>query len=456
MDGTAFHSRKNETKQNNSTLEALLIGNQASWRKQNADRKTTIMTNPSSPLRSLPETMHAVLLTGVGGPEMLSYATNVPVPRPNPDELLIQVGAAGMNNTDINVRIGWYDASVHTSTTDAAATAAAAAAVIQDGGASAAAAGAAAAPTKGFWKGDGIAAHYPRIQGADVAGRVVAVGSNIVDEQQKWLGRRVLVNPCCLVTPRPEKSDGDDEDVDNHNDDTVDDIEYLGSERDGGFAQFCTVPARSVHLIRDDCQLTDAELASLPCSYSTAENLLTRAHCTKHDIVLVTGASGGVGSAVVQLAAHVRGATVYAVASSKQAGSILQELGATKVLDRQEDLVAALGRESVTLVVDVVGGSAWPALLDVLKRHGRLAVAGAVAGPMVDLDLRTLYLKDLTLYGCTSLADGVFDHLVTLINDGRVKPVLAQSFPLAEIHTAQQVFLQKQYVGKLVLLPPPL
>jgi NADPH:quinone reductase-like Zn-dependent oxidoreductase len=423
-----------------------------------------MMTNPSSPLlRSLPETMHAVLLMGVGGPEMLSYATNVSVPQPNPDELLIQVGAAGMNNTDINVRIGWYDTSVHTSTADAAA----AAAVIHGGGdattssetlASPATDGTAAAPPKkGFWKGDGIAAHYPRIQGADVVGRVVAVGRN-VDDQQKWLGRRVLVNPCCRVvttrkttTPRPETSDGDY--VDN---DTADDIEYLGSERDGGFAQCCTVPARSVHLIHDDCLLTDAELASLPCSYSTAENLLTRSHCTQHDIVLVTGASGGVGSAIVQLAAQVRGATVYAVANSKKTGSILQELGATKVLDRQDDLVAVLGRESVTLVIDVVGGPAWPVLLDVLKRQGRLAVAGAVAGPMVDLDLRTLYLKDLTLYGCTTLAEGVFDHLVTLINDGRVKPVLAQTFPLAEIHRAQEVFLQKQYVGKLVLLPPPL
>jgi NADPH:quinone reductase-like Zn-dependent oxidoreductase len=418
----------------------------------------TSPSSPSSPSRSLPETMHAVLLTGIGGPEMLSYVTNVPVPQPNLDELLIQVGAAGMNNTDINVRIGWYDTSVHTSTADAAA--AAAAAVVQGGGAdttssetlaSPATDGAAAAPPKkGFWKGDGIAAHYPRIQGADVVGRVVAVGRN-VDDQQKWLGRRVLVNPCCRVVTTRKTSDGDY--VDN---DTADDIEYLGSERDGGFAQFCTVPARSVHLIHDDCPLTDAELASFPCSYSTAENLLTRSHCTKHDIVLVTGASGGVGSAIVQLASRVRGATVYAVANSKKTGSILQELGATKVLDRQDDLVATLGRESVTLVIDVVGGPAWPALLDVLKRQGRLAVAGAVAGPMVDLDLRTLYLKDLTLYGCTTLAEGVFDHLVTLINDGRVKPVLAQTFPLAEIHRAQEVFLQKQYVGKLVLLPPPL
>jgi NADPH:quinone reductase-like Zn-dependent oxidoreductase len=383
------------------------------------------MTTTNTPV--LPATMHAVLLTGIGGPEKLHYCTNVPVPRPGPHEVLVRVGAAGVNNTDINTRIGWYNKSVHTSTEEAAMT--------QNDDVQQQQPQISEEGSPGTWKSDGVA---PRIQGADVAGRVVAVGSNV--EERIWMGQRVLVDP----SPRP--------DDDNNNGGN---LEYLGSTRDGGFAQFCVVPVRSLHIVSGEHvdKLTDAELATFPCSYSTAENLLTRSNCTATDIVLVTGASGGVGSAVVQLA-HARGATVYAVASADKAEAALKHLGAAKVVDRGVDLVAALGRESVTLVIDVVGGPKWSQLLDVLKRQGRLAVSGAVAGPIVDLDLRTLYLKDLTLYGCTGLGAGVFANLVALINSGRIKPILAETFPLDQIHRAQEVFLQKKYTGKLVLLPP--
>jgi NADPH:quinone reductase-like Zn-dependent oxidoreductase len=380
----------------------------------------------------LPATMHAVLLTGIGGPEKLHYCTSVPVPRPGPHEVLVRVGAAGVNNTDINTRIGWYNKSVHTSTEEAAMT--------QNDDVQQQQPQISEEGSPGTWKSDGIIAS-PRIQGADVVGRVVAVGSNV--EERIWMGQRVLVDP----SPRP-----DDKDDDNTNDGN---LEYLGSTRDGGFAQFCVVPVRSLHMVGGEHadSMTDAELATFPCSYSTAENLLTRSNCTATDIVLVTGASGGVGSAVVQLA-HARGATVYAVASAGKAEAVLKQLGAAKVVDRGVDLVAALGRESVTLVIDVVGGPKWSQLLDVLQRHGRIAVSGAVAGPIVDLDLRTMYLKDLTLYGCTGLGVGVFANLVALINSGQIKPILAETFPLDQIHQAQEVFLQKKYIGKLVLLPP--
>lgn len=201
--------------------------------------------------------------------------------------------------------------------------------------------------------------------------------------------------------------------------------------------------------------LSDAELASFPCSYSTAENLLTRAKCTASDTVLVTGASGGVGSAVVQLAKYRGASKVIAVCSGgSKADQVNKALGADQVLDRNSDLVELLGTESVTLVVDLVGGSTWPVLLDLLERGGRYATAGAIAGPLVTLDLRTLYLKDLTLVGCTALDKGVFSNLVTLINTGLVKPVVAATYPLAEIGRAQEDFMKKKHVGKLVLIPP--
>jgi NADPH:quinone reductase-like Zn-dependent oxidoreductase len=132
----------------------------------------------------------------------------------------------------------------------------------------------------------------------------------------------------------------------------------------------------------------------------------------------------------------------------------LRALGADVVIDRNADLVAAVGANSIDVVVDLVAGDGWPALLEVLKRGGRYATAGAIAGPLVELDVRTLYLKDLTLLGCTFQDDVVFENLVGYIERGEIRPLVAKTFALADIALAQQAFLDKQFTGKLVLIPP--
>jgi NADPH:quinone reductase-like Zn-dependent oxidoreductase len=179
--------------------------------------------------------------------------------------------------------------------------------------------------------------------------------------------------------------------------------------------------------------------------------MLARADLHAGETVLVTGASGGVGSAAVQLARR-RDAHVIALAAPEKAAEV-GRLGATRVLPRDADLVAALGYHSVDVVIDVVGGSHFPALLQVLRRCGRYAVAGAIAGPMVELDLRTLYLKDLRLIGCTIPEPGVFRQLVGYIERGEIRPVVARAYPLKEIADAQRDFLTKRHTGKIVLLP---
>jgi NADPH:quinone reductase-like Zn-dependent oxidoreductase len=129
-------------------------------------------------------------------------------------------------------------------------------------------------------------------------------------------------------------------------------------------------------------------------------------------------------------------------------------LGASACFARDVDLVQALGQDSVDVVIDLVGGAQWPQLLEVLRRGGRYASAGAIAGPVVDLDLRTLYLKDLTLLGCTFQDDRIFDQLVGYIERGEVKPLLAQTYPLSDLVQAQKDFLAKRHIGKLVVIPP--
>jgi len=147
---------------------------------------------------------------------------------------------------------------------------------------------------------------------------------------------------------------------------------------------------------------------------------------------------------------NTRGAVVTAVAGADKHEQV-RAAGADSVVDRSADLVGALGSGAIDVVIDVVGGDAWPSLLQVLRAGGRYATAGAIAGAMVELDLRTLYLKDLRLIGCTVLDDGVFAALVRRVERGEVHPLVAAVFPLEELVAAQQRFLEKSHVGKIVI-----
>ena len=339
--------------------------------------------------------MQGVWLTGHGGFDKLAVRSDIPRPEPGPGEVLIRVAAAAVNNTDINTRLAWYSKGDN-------------------------------AGGDASWTG--VPIRFPRIQGIDVCGRIAAAGEGVSDQR---VGERVLVEPCLREVAGRE----------------LERPCFLGSECDGGFAEYVVVASR--HAYRIHSELDDIALASFPCSYSTAENLLQRAQVRSGDRVLVTGASGGVGSAAIQLAA-MRGAEVIAVTQPAKADQ-LHGLGAAQTLARGDDLVGILGRDSLDVVIDLVAGPRFGELLDVLRPGGRYAVSGAIGGPRVELDVRTLYLKDLTLFGCTVLDPGVFSALVAYIEQGQIRPLVAQTFPLQQIVEAQRVFLSKQHVGKLVL-----
>ena len=216
----------------------------------------------------------------------------------------------------------------------------------------------------------------------------------------------------------------------------------FGSEYDGAFADYTVTWAE--HAVRVQSDLSDVELASFPCAFSTAEGMIQRTGLGTGR-VLVTGASGGVGSAAIQLAKR-RGAHVTAVTSPAKAEA-LRDLGADAVLGREDDLPEG----AFDVVLDLVGGPRWPLLLDALRPGGRYAVAGAIAGPIVELDLRTLYLKDLTLLGCTRQADSFFTDLVGHIERGEIRPLIAETYPLREIRAAQAAFQDKGFTGKIAL-----
>jgi len=348
----------------------------------------------------LPDTMKAIVLTGHGGLDKFEWREDVPVPRPEAGEVLIRVGASAVNNTDVNTRTGWYSKAVR-----------------GDTGSAATEGYAGASNADGAWSG---ALSFPRIQGTDCCGEIVAVGDGV---DAARIGQRVLVRPM----HRPTGAGPDA-------------LVTFGSERDGGFAEFTTVDDE--HAVRIDSPLTDIELASFPCAFSTAEGMIQRAGLGA-ERVLITGASGRVGSAAVQLAKR-RDAHVTASTSPAKMDA-LKALGADAVMDRND----AYPKEAFDVVLDLVGGPRWPELLDALVFRGRYVTSGAIAGPIVELDLRTLYLKDLTLIGSTRQDPRVFTDLVSYIEAGEIHPMVAETYPLRELRAAQEAFLDKSHTGKI-------
>lgn len=355
-------------------------------------------------MSGIPEVMAGMVLTGHGGPDRLEWREDLAVPRPRANEVLIRVGASSVNNTDINTRIGWYSKSVRGDTGSAA-----------QGDRSD------AVDADGAWSGAPLT--FPRIQGADCCGEIVGVGEGV---DAARIGERVLVRT--MFAPR-----GSTEDLP---------LATFGSERDGGFAQFALADTRDAVVIRSG--LSDAELATFPCAFSTAEGMIQRAGLGA-ERVLITGASGGVGSAAIQLARR-RGAHVTAIAGAAKLAD-LRAMGADDTLARG----AVIPKRAFDVVLDLVGGAGWADVIDGLRNRGRYVVSGAIAGPIVELDLRTLYLRDLTLIGSTFQPDNVFSDLIGYIESGEIRPVVAAIYPLRELRAAQEAFLSKSHVGKIAI-----
>ncbi len=351
----------------------------------------------------IPQVMSGVYLTRHGGPDALEWRDDIPVPSPGAGQVLVRVLAAGVNNTDINTRIGWYSSDVSGATEDVGENA-----DIEVGG----------------WGG---AIRFPRIQGGDICGAVVAVGDGV---KSVGPGARVTSQ---INIPRPTP--------DNR-------FAYvaLGSELDGAFAEYCLLQEDEIFDVSAS-PLSNEEIAAIPCGFGTAFNLLSRSGVCGEQKVLITGASGVVGLAAVQLAV-LRGARVTGISADEKA-AVVRQAGAQEVLSRS----ATLPTRQFDVVIDVVAGAIWPDLIRALRPGGHYAVSGAIAGPLVEADLREIYLTDITIHGCSFMPREVFSNLVDLVIEGRVKPTVAKTYPLRDIAQAQADFQSKKFAGKLILLP---
>ncbi len=347
--------------------------------------------------------MRAAVLTRFGGPEAVEVR-DVEDPQPGPGQVRVRVSAAATNNTDLWTREGAYGLP---GDPDALA----------------------------GWMGP---VDFPRIQGADVTGTVDAVGPGV---DTAWRGRRVLLDPATFAPAHGATASEGEPRL----------VGVLGSESDGGFAEYVVVPVDRAHDMTGS-PLEDAQLACLPIAYGTAMGMLERGEVRAGETVLVTGASGGVGLSAVDLAA-ARGCRVIAQTTAEKA-ALVRAAGADEVVDRTAADIADLAPYGLDAVVDVVAGPQVGDLLHRLRPGGRWVVAGAVAGPVVTLDLRRLYLHNRRLVGSTMHTPEHFAALVELARAGAVRPRVAATYPLEEIHAAHAAMAARSHVGKIVVLPP--
>ncbi len=366
---------------------------------------------------SIPDKMRAVVLTGHGGLDKLVYREDWPTPQPGPEEVLVRVGACGLNNTDINTRTAWYSKAVQDGISDKGGTR-----------------GFAEADTsEGSWSSQEIT--FPRIQGADVAGTITASGGKVDPNR---IGERVIIDPWLHAHGEWHLAEN---------------AVYFGSECDGGFAEYVAV--RASNAVRITSDLSDAELATFPTVLTTAKHLVWRAAPQPGERVVIAGASGGVGTTAIQLCL-LRGAKVIGISTKAKEDQLLA-LGCSAVVDRnspklESDIQKAAGGP-VDVALDVVGGTLFAPLVGALRQRGRYSSSGAIAGPIVSFDLRQLIYKDLQFTGATITPPGLFARACRLIETGQLTPQLAATFPLQELAAAQEEFIAKRHVGNIVVTP---
>ncbi len=341
--------------------------------------------------------MKAVLLPRYGGPEVLEYVTDYPKPVVGPDQVLVHVHAVSLNHLDLFVREG--------------------------------------IPT--------LQLTLPHILGADVAGEVAQVGSDVTGFE---LGDRAVVNPgiscghCeyCLIGEDSECVD----------------YKILGEHLPGGYAEYVAVPAQNLLPIPVD--LPWAPAAAAPLVYMTAWRLLiTKAKIRPGEDVLILGAGSGVSTAAIQIA-KLAGATVFTTSSSEQKLKRAKELGADVVINSKEmpwskAVWELTGKRGVDVVLDHVGQATFKDSVKALRRGGRLVSPGATSGPVVELDMRYLFWRQLSVIGSTMANRREFEEVMKLVFMGRLTPVVDKIFPLEKAREAHEYLSKGEQFGKVVL-----
>ena len=275
----------------------------------------------------------------------------------------------------------------------------------------------------------GLPVTMPRIPGGDISGVVHSVGAGVGRE---WVGRRVLIDP--HIKPGGA----------------------LGEHANGGLCERIAVEAEN--LIHMPDAVTFEQAASLPIAYGTAYRMMiTRGRLQGGELVLILGASGGVGTGCVQIAKNLK-ARVIACASSADKLRRLKELGADYVIDyTKEDFSKKAweisGKKGVDVLVNYTGGDTWVPSLRTLATHGRLLTCGATAGFDPKTDIRYIWRREVNIIGANGWTREDLEALLIEVERGTIKPIIDRVFPLAESAEAMRLLQDREVFGKVIVTP---
>ncbi|MBK6429690.1 MAG: zinc-binding dehydrogenase [Anaerolineae bacterium] len=342
--------------------------------------------------------MKAVVFYEHGGPEVLQYREDIPVPEIGADDVLVKVRYAALNRLDNFVRRGWA----------------------------------------------GLQLKMPHILGSDGAGTLAALGERVSGWQ---IGQRVTYNPTlwcgkcayCVAGEHPY----------------CDEFAMLGEHAPGNYAEYVRVPARNLLAVPDDADLLAA--AAAPVVFVTAWRMLfTKGNLQAGESVLIVGAGGGVNTAAVQLAKFA-GATVFVIAGDAAKAEAALALGADWAIDRSvqpnwgKAVWARTNRRGVNVVVDNVGEPTWLNSLRSLGAGGRLLTVGGTAGYNAVTPINLVFARQLHIIGSTMGSQADFNKVMTLIFAGKIKVAVDEVFPLQAYPAALARMMTDQHFGKLVV-----
>jgi NADPH:quinone reductase-like Zn-dependent oxidoreductase len=353
-------------------------------------------TNAAKPQVEQERSVKAALFSEFGGPDVVRMA-EVPTPEPGPGEVRLQVAAAALNHLDLWVR-----------------------------------------------RGLPVETTMPHIGGSDVAGLVDAIGDGVDDVQP---GERVVADPSisCGIC---EWCGRGQEPLCLH-------YRILGEHTNGGFAGFVIVPARNLHRVPDGYPLETA--AAAPLSFLTAwRGLVSRGRLQAGESVLITGASGGVATAALQIARHL-GARTFAVTTADNVERV-RTLGADTVYDRDavdfsREIWRDTGKRGVDLIFDSVGERTWSQVVRAAARAGRIVIYGGTTGPRLETDARVAFWKQIEILGTTMSSRAEFRTVMDLVFSGAMEPAIDVVWPLERAREAHERLEAGRQFGKIVLVP---
>lgn len=341
--------------------------------------------------------MRAAVITGHGNLEKLAVVDDLPIPEPTSGEVRVRMKAAALNRLDLWVREGW----------------------------------------------PGLNLIMPHVICADGAGIVDKLGSDVSNYA---VGDRVCIDPTIVPSDSPALMTGVENQSRHH---------ILGESVPGTAAEYAVIPARNLLVMPDHVSFESAAAAGLV--FLTAwHSLVTRGGLRPGETVLMVGAGGGVNTASIQIA-KLTGAIVYVVGSNADKCARAKELGADVTINREEEpnwakaIYRLTGKRGVDIVVDNVGQATLTDSIRSARIGGRVLIVGNTSGPTMEMDIRYIFTRQLSIIGSTMGPHQDYVKVMNLVFDGALEPTIGATLPLDQVKMAQQMLTDFAIYGKIVL-----